>query len=211
MYKQYLFRTFIASNNIPLGYQTPKFPSLYWPVGNEQYSLAYLYNVSDIWKFTLYWCLILNGIFYLGAATWAIISQKNQNYRRNNYLYNICSKNIHISSAYTNKKRNNNNSSNNERSSTSTDHHNDKRNKKNSNSTNSSNNNGITLPIIILTAYIVYAGIRGFVVGTVMGFLIGAIYRAGLFAMSTWIPLCCAVATVLYDVVMSFLDVGKII
>lgn len=57
----------------------------------------------------------------------------------------------------------------------------------------------------------VYAGIRGFVVGTVMGFLIGAIYRAGLFAMSTWIPLCCAVATVLYDVVMSFLDVGKII
>lgn len=178
--------------------------------------------MSDIWKFTLYWCLILNGIFYLSAATWAIISQKNQNYKRNNYLYHIWSKNIHIPTTKNNNKNGNNNT--NPRNSTYMDpntnninsnNNNKNNNKKNKNSPSSGgsggNGNGIKLPIIILTAYMVYAGIQGFVVGTVMGFLIGAIYRAGLFAMSTWIPLCCAVATVLYDVVMSYSNIGRII
>ena len=67
------------------------------------------------------------------------------------------------------------------------------------------------LPIMIFCIYMLYAGIQGLVTGTVMGFLIGAIYRSGLFAMSTWIPLCCAVASVLFDVVMSYSNVGNIL
>ncbi|CAL9736682.1 hypothetical protein MOSE0_K05270 [Monosporozyma servazzii] len=172
-------RTFIANNDIPVGYQTPAFPSLYWPLANQQYSLAFLYNISDIWKFTLYWCLILNGIFYLGAAMWAIISHNNHTYR-NNYVYHIWTRDPHHDhTRNTNKNR--------------------------------SKDAEFKLPIMIFCIYMLYAGVQGLVTGTVMGFLIGAIYRSGLFAMSTWIPLCCAVASVLFDVVMSYSNVGNIL
>lgn len=48
------------------------------------------------------------------------------------------------------------------------------------------------------------------IIGTVMGFLIGAIYRSGLFSMSTWVPMCCAVVQILLDVTMSYSMVGSI-
>lgn len=64
--------------------------------------------------------------------------------------------------------------------------------------------------IMILLVYVTYGGIQGFIVGTVMGFLIGAIYNSGLFAMSTWIPICCAITQILYEVVKSYSTVGSI-
>lgn len=141
----------------------------------------------------------------MGAATLAILSQRNQNYIRNNYLYNIWPKDIHIrttNSCYCSK---------NGTSSASSSNHSNNTNTITTTTTKNSSNGGMKVPIIILVVYMSYAGIRGFLIGTVTGFLIGAIYRAGLFAMSTWVPLCCAVTTVLYDVVMSYSNVGIII
>ncbi|KAG0668284.1 hypothetical protein C6P45_004844 [Maudiozyma exigua] len=138
-------RTFISSIEIPVGYLTPKFPSLYWPISNKSYSLAFLYDIVDIWKFTLYWCLIFNGAFYGATGLIATLTHKNQ-----------------------------------------------------------------PRCIMILATYITYGGIQGFIVGTVMGFLIGAVYNSGLFAMSTWIPLCCAIAQILYEVVKSYSTIGSI-
>lgn len=140
------FRSFVVNSDIPIGYKTPPFPSLYWPINNDKYSLAFLYNVVDIWKFTLCWTLILNGAFYGIASIIATITHKKK-FRAS----------------------------------------------------------------IIIIVYLLYAGIQSMIIGTVMGFLIGAIYNSGLFAMSTWIPLCCAVAQILYDVVISYSNVITIL
>lgn len=62
-----------------------------------------------------------------------------------------------------------------------------------------------------MVIYLTFAGVQGLAMGTIMGFLIGAIYGAGLFAMSTWIPLCCAVAQILFDVIMAYSSVSGIL
>lgn len=132
-------RSFITNNDIPVGYVTPSFPSLYWPINNSKVSLAVLYDVSVIWKFTLYWSLIFNGAFYGIAGLWASFSHRKK-----------------------------------------------------------------AGGIWIMFIYLLYGGTQGLIAGTISGFLIGSIYSAGLFAMSTWIPLCCVVVQILFDVSVSY-------
>ncbi|CCF59406.1 hypothetical protein KAFR_0G03730 [Kazachstania africana CBS 2517] len=132
--------------SVPIGYITPKFPSLYWPIGfDESFDNAFLYSVVDIWKFTLYWSLIFNGAFYVSAGAVACLTTKKK-----------------------------------------------------------------SRSLLIFATYTVFGGLQGVIVGTVMGFLVGTIYRAGLFGMSCWIPMCCAVAQILYDVLVSYSTVGRI-
>lgn len=64
--------------------------------------------------------------------------------------------------------------------------------------------------IWIFVMYVAFGGVQGLTAGTIMGFLIGAIYRSGLFSMSTWIPLCCAVVQILFDVVLGYSMIGSI-
>lgn len=63
---------FVLSQNVPLGYTTPKFPALYWPIALGNANLAYLYYTKDIWSFTVYWSVIAFVIAYtlvgLGSA-----------------------------------------------------------------------------------------------------------------------------------------------
>ncbi|CAN3371579.1 hypothetical protein DIURU_004019 [Diutina rugosa] len=63
-------KVFVSSQNVPIGYTTPKFPSLYWPVGrdNSHYQVSFLYYRIDIWKFTVFWGLILSGGLYCSAG-----------------------------------------------------------------------------------------------------------------------------------------------
>lgn len=42
-------------------------------------------------------------------------------------------------------------------------------------------------------------------------FRIAVIYKAGLFAMSTWVPLSCALMQILFNVSTSYLTAGVII
>ncbi|GCE97755.1 hypothetical protein ZYGM_004850 [Zygosaccharomyces mellis] len=70
-------RSFITNNDIPVGYETPSFPSLYWPVGHKT-SLHVIYDIGDIWKFTLYWSLIFNFGLYAIAGFWASLSHRKQ-------------------------------------------------------------------------------------------------------------------------------------
>lgn len=138
-------KSFITNNDIPVGYVTPTFPSLHWPVHNNKSSLAVLYDVFVIWKFTLYWSLIFNEAFYGIAGLWASFSHR--------------------------KKA-----------------------------------GGLWIMVIYLT----YGGMQGVAVGTITGFLIGSIYSSGLFAMSTWIPLCCAVVQILFDFSVSYSSAGPV-
>lgn len=137
-------KNFINYADVPIGYITPSFPSLYWPINNRRYDTAFLYFVTDIWKFTLYWTFIFNGAFYATAGGWASLNHWN----RGKGLW-------------------------------------------------------------IVAMYMLYAGVQAIIMGTIMGFLIGAIYRSGLFAMSTWVPMCCAVVQILLDVTKSTSIIGR--
>lgn len=59
----------------PLGYTTPPFPSLYWPLPPSASRPSYLYKPSDILRFTVYWTLLLVGGVHLITALWACAVQ----------------------------------------------------------------------------------------------------------------------------------------
>ncbi|UPX21124.1 uncharacterized protein EKO05_0011325 [Ascochyta rabiei] len=62
-------------SSAPLGYTTPVFPSLYWPLPPGAAQSFYLYYPSDILRFTIYWTLLLVGGIHLIVALWACIIQ----------------------------------------------------------------------------------------------------------------------------------------
>ncbi|CUM67687.1 uncharacterized protein PRCAT00005389001 [Priceomyces carsonii] len=76
-------RIFVSSLNVPIGYTTPRFPSLYLPLGHHkpQYESLFLYYTSDIWKYTVYWSLILVGAFFLVSGTVAAFNHFVSNHR----------------------------------------------------------------------------------------------------------------------------------
>jgi hypothetical protein len=59
----------------PQGYETPAFPSLYWPIPISSVKPYYLYNPTDIWRFTTIWTLLFYGSVHLVVAFWACIVQ----------------------------------------------------------------------------------------------------------------------------------------
>lgn len=62
-------------SRIPLDYSAPSFPSLYVPVFGVPGENNYLYYTEDVWRFTLYWTLILYGGAHLAVAFWAVAVQ----------------------------------------------------------------------------------------------------------------------------------------
>lgn len=77
-------KVFISSLNVPIGYTTPSFPSLYWPLGNtsSKFSSSLLYYSSDVWRFTVLWFLIVfTGVYVVAAliasTNYLIYSQRN--------------------------------------------------------------------------------------------------------------------------------------
>lgn len=69
-------RVFISSLNVPIGYTTPQFPSLFWPLGAHlsDFSVLMLYYSRDIWKFHVVWFLIMFVGFYTVAGGTAFIT-----------------------------------------------------------------------------------------------------------------------------------------
>lgn len=63
-------RIFVSSLDVPIGYSTPVFPSLFWPLGplRHRFNQLYLYYSFDIWKFTVYWAMIFFASSYLVAG-----------------------------------------------------------------------------------------------------------------------------------------------
>ena len=73
----------------PEGYRTPRFPSLNLILRDTTPTRQWsLYNISDIWRFTLIWTFILYAIFHLGAAAVAMLMHgKNRNSWK--YLWSV--------------------------------------------------------------------------------------------------------------------------
>lgn len=56
----------------------------------------------------------------------------------------------------------------------------------------------------ILTTYFLVAGAQAAISGSLVGLMLGAVYRAGLFGMTTWIPLAWGAVQILYMVIRSY-------
>ena|SRR5579862_1004025 len=65
----------LAASPAPLDYNTPTFPSLYWPIYPQPGEASYLYYSRDIWRFTLLWTLIVYGAFHITAGLYAVAMQ----------------------------------------------------------------------------------------------------------------------------------------
>ncbi|XBW34585.1 hypothetical protein QEN19_000148 [Hanseniaspora menglaensis] len=195
---------YIAGNATKVKYTRPKFPSLYFPIktnnknSNSKYALnfstSYIYYVTDIWQFTIYWCLILYPSAYIISG---IIT-----------LYNLLHVRKRIFTKQRNKHNNNKNSSN---SDVNISYELDPRTSEPSISetlklNSSVMNSGIYyfLLLIYLLLYPIIGLIYGAINGTVIGFLLGVMYRSGLFSMSTWVPLCVSCCSLLYTILSSY-------
>lgn len=74
------------SGDPPLSYTVPPFPSLYWPLKPSVGEAKYLYYVTDIWRFTLYWTFITTGGAHIITSTWAVGMQYAAALQRKKYL-----------------------------------------------------------------------------------------------------------------------------
>ncbi|KAK4158003.1 protein-S-isoprenylcysteine O-methyltransferase [Chaetomidium leptoderma] len=72
----------LIRHDIPANYTVPPFPSLFWP---PQSGSVILYELDEMWKFTLFWTLILYGLFHLGAVGVAVLMQGGK--RMSNWKY----------------------------------------------------------------------------------------------------------------------------
>ncbi|CCX05087.1 Similar to Uncharacterized protein YPR153W; acc. no. Q06537 [Pyronema omphalodes CBS 100304] len=125
-------------SNPPLGYTAPPFPSLYWPIKPLPGTSVYLYETDDIWRFTLYWSLILFAGFHLASG-----------------IYAFCMMPSKMS---------------------------------------------LGIPIV----FAIVGGMQATMAGSLVGVIIGAVFKAGHFRMSTWIPLVWGTINVLVLVLSSF-------
>lgn len=69
-----------SSSQIPSGYITPPFPSLYYPFPVTSTHGSFLYTTFDAWRFTLFWTLIFYSVLHLVAGCYAVAIQL-QNWR----------------------------------------------------------------------------------------------------------------------------------
>lgn len=142
----------------PLSYETPPFPSLYWPFDTGPATPKYLYSLTDIWRFTLYWTLITVPVAHLVVAIWAVMMQFSTAYQRHRFLYHTPE-----GAALSKKNR------------------------------KLLGEKPIyecaTWVWLIPLIYAIVAGIFALLGGSLVGLVLGAIYNAGYFKMSTWTPL----------------------
>ncbi|KAK9313160.1 hypothetical protein V1522DRAFT_410997 [Lipomyces starkeyi] len=123
---------------IPDGYQTPSFPSLRWPNGPQLQTVYYLYYHYDIWRFTLFWTLILYGVVHAVAGIWAALMNRR------------------LQSG------------------------------------------------LIIAVYLFVGLIEALISASIIGAILGLIYSAGSFTMSTWIPFIWAVVQILTMIMISY-------
>jgi len=62
-----------TTNPAPPDYSTPAFPSLYWLIGPpDVVQPAYLYHKHDIWRFTLFWTILVYEAAHLAVGFYAV-------------------------------------------------------------------------------------------------------------------------------------------
>jgi hypothetical protein len=63
-----------TTTEVPTDYITPSFPSLYWLISPpDVVQPAFLYHIRDIWRFTLFWTIIVFEAAHLAVALYAVV------------------------------------------------------------------------------------------------------------------------------------------
>lgn len=157
---------------VPRSYVTPEFPALYWPIRALPGQSKYLYYLSDIYRYTLYWTLITIVSAHICVAGWAVLMQFNSASQRKKFLASPVGKSLS-----TKNRR-------------------------------LLGENPIRETLgwvwIVPVVYVVLGGLEALLAGTMVGLVLGAVYNAGYFAMSTWTPLLWGIINMLVLVVSSF-------
>ncbi|ODV90185.1 hypothetical protein CANCADRAFT_102862 [Tortispora caseinolytica NRRL Y-17796] len=65
--------------------------------------------------------------------------------------------------------------------------------------------------LVLIATYLVVSIVEAFFSGSVIGFMLAAVYNTGSFPMSTWIPLVWAVIQVLFVVATSYQNMATIL
>ncbi|KAK5267213.1 hypothetical protein LTR96_007246 [Exophiala xenobiotica] len=79
---------------VPRSYVSPEFPSLYWPIRAQPGQARYLYYLSDIYRYTLYWSLITIVSAHICVASWAVLMQFSSASQRRKFLASPAGKNL---------------------------------------------------------------------------------------------------------------------
>ncbi|EXJ82709.1 hypothetical protein A1O3_06523 [Capronia epimyces CBS 606.96] len=157
---------------IPRSYVAPHFPALYWPVRAKAGEAQYLYYLSDIYRYTLYWTLLTIVAAHICVATWAVLMQFNSASQRKKYLSTpagkrLSAKNRKLLGEYPFGETS-------------------------------------SWVWLVPVVYIAIGGLEALLAGSMVGLILGAVYNAGYFRMSTWTPLLWGVINMLVLVVSSF-------
>ena len=197
-----------ASSNtttpVPDRYTTPSFPSLYWLIGpKDVVSPRYLYHLRDVWRFTLYWMIIIFEAAHLAAATYAVAIIWWGGRKQRNGLGMSRTKSVGVTNEPALQMGREESRSNSKAAKP------------------GMKGTGISGMWIVPLVYGVVAGIEAVVAGSVIGLLyvigsliywtleltetsLGALYNAGGYRMSTWIPFVWSLISVLVLIVSSF-------
>lgn len=177
-------KVFVSSLDVPIGYSTPKFPSLYWPLGpsSSSYQNLFLYYSFDVWEFTVFWSLILYSGVYLAVGSLAAFNLGLDHFRFN-----------HFQSELPSQPKSQNEEVQQEQKRTYM--------KK---SISPYHRFNIFNALIIIGIYFFLGLLQGFISGAIIGALLLAIYKAGSLTMSCWIPLCWGFALILFNICSSY-------
>ncbi|WWC73805.1 uncharacterized protein I206_107777 [Kwoniella pini CBS 10737] len=177
--------------SVPDGYTTPSFPSLYIPTLHDTLDQrgVFLYEAEAIWHFTFYWTFLLLGALFLICSILAsfTIFINIFKYRANppdRQPASSANKYENFTKFGRGKEK--------ERI---------ERRKK-----------PPLWPIFILPLIsVIIASAISLISGTVVGFALAAIYSAGGFSMSTWVPFLWALIQVLVLIISSYSTLTSIL
>jgi Putative transmembrane protein 170 len=173
---------------IPLDYSTPPFPSLYWPIRASPGAPQYLYTIRDAWRFTLYWTLIEFCLVHSAVAAWAVLMQFHSAVMQRRILRRRAKSKAHLATVSADADDGGESTGSAVRSnafSTATKRAHLPQPLLVSNSPVWSTSGWAW---IIPVVYLFIGGIEALLSGSLVGLVVGAVYNAGYYKMSTWTP-----------------------
>jgi hypothetical protein len=192
------------STTIPLSYSTPPFPSLYWPIRAPPGSAQYLYSLADIWRFTLYWTLITFGLVHSAAAAWAVLMQFHSAMTQRRVLRRKeGGKEMRKGDGNVEGSGSGVDANTNTRTSTRTSVSSDRPTSPQLSTSTFTHHAHLPQPLLVSSSpvlstlgwvwiipvvYLTVGGIEALLSGSLVGLIVGAVYNAGYFKMSTWMP-----------------------
>jgi len=159
-------------SGVPRSYTVPDWPGLYYPVRATPGEAQYLYYLSDIYRFVVFWTLICVGAAHLFVAIWAVLMQFRSARLRGAYLRTPVGRKLTLK----NRKLLGENPI----------------------------RETLSWVWLVPLVYIVLGGLEAVFAGSFVGLILGAVYNAGYFKMSTWTPLLWGIINMQVLVVSSF-------